>query len=45
MYALKSPMPQVISNTTLNSLCTSLSSVLVTGVSLRASHTALIFVT
>ena len=35
MYALKSPMPQVMSN----------SSVLVTGVSLRASHMALIFVT
>ena len=44
MYALKPPMPQVMSNTTLNSLWTSLTSVLVTGVLLKASHMVLIFV-
>ena len=44
MYALKSPMLQVMSNTTLNSLWTSFSSVFVTRVLLKASHMVLIFV-
>ena len=35
MYAVKSPMPQVISNTTVTSLWTSPSSVLVTRVLLK----------
>ena len=45
MYALKSPMPQVMTYTfNVNSLWTSPSSVLVTGVLLKASHMILIFV-
>ena len=45
MHALKSPMPQVMSNTILaRSLRTSPSSVLVTGILSKASHMVLIFV-